>query len=387
MKLANYLTLLTFLVTAVAIDAFGEAGGTRGGGGFSKDEEQAYKIGLTRFIKEDLGNEVIALVNSIDANKIKDSNVKKYIIAMKNAEALEGDILALREKMYEPKEVCTKEKDEYALEKRRTPICFNLGQLSRKLVSLNNLVLLALHGHAHQFGWETSEESEADHQHSLAQALTPDVITVSRSLQEISVDDVTTTKSPEVAQLLFSANTEHGREGMTYGQAATICQQQKLAFQNKYFFVYCVYHEKNWTETFSETSIQLVEATVSQQNTYIGHSPISSRRHTYLRYEPVTTTWSQANSIYGIEVYALGNFLTSPTVVLLDSRFYAGGPYALYYDSANEALRYCGLLVLQNKEDINYTRAICEAGTDELNQKNYFIIKTQNPLLSGSIIK
>ncbi len=93
---------------------------------------------------------------------------------------LVNDIKAMQGKMYVPQESCPKNKDEFAFGARRTSVCLNLNnlwELSRiqKLLPVD-VVLIALHGNAHQFGWKlVDNEQELDHLHSLEQVLNPEV--------------------------------------------------------------------------------------------------------------------------------------------------------------------------------------------------------------------
>lgn len=375
-KLFSYVTSLTFFVSSLAF----AMGATRGGGGYTAAELAAYKAGLEKFIKQDLGQKVINLLDAISVEKIKDQKIKDVLDSMKKNNALKEDINELKEKMYDVQDNCINGKDEYAQARRKTSICFSLNSLTdkNKTLNLNSLVQLALHAHAHQFGWEISELGTTEHSHTISQELTPDVIASDIEIPKNDLAGVNTNStSPEEPVTLYSTSLNSDRDGISYSEANQICEKLKLNYQMKYFYVYCIYHQKNWYETYVAIDTVLVG---------VGYNRWGEVNRKY--FSEVPRYYTNEKQIYGLEVIGLGNFLTSPVVTLLDSRTYAGEEkYSLLFDSETDAKLFCGYMVFNNRKDITYTRSECAIRKDEKTKKYYFLIKTQNPLLSGSIIK
>lgn len=154
------------------------AGASGGGGGNVSLETQAYQIALSDYVTNRLPSDVIAFLSKGRVDKISDPILGDLFKKMLSGNAVIKDIQKMGSNQYQALSECPQGKDEYTSGQRETPICFSISNLSLRSQkpSAGDLVLLAVHAHGHQFGWELSLPAEQEHIHTMAQIFSPDVM-------------------------------------------------------------------------------------------------------------------------------------------------------------------------------------------------------------------
>lgn len=215
--------------------------------------------------------------------------------------------------------------------------------------------------------------------------------------------------SPREPVELLRESFQNGRDGVSFDDARSLCEAHRRLNEGAYFYVYCVFHEKNWTEirvghatytdyrflgyvTQSESrsvhvsgrsstlwglydrsnSITLSESAYSQ-------SPVIAAVEVPYQYE-----YAVDKKIYGLKVMGLGpiDAATPWTEIESSARLGAGVELATFA-SERDALIACNEVLLAVKMDPRYHRSRCAVSRTKEGAVVYTVL-SQNPFLRAS---
>lgn len=208
---------------------------------------------------------------------------------------------------------------------------------------------------------------------------------------------------------LMSQSFESGREGVTLAEAVKLCAQSRSMYEGRYFFVYCTFHEKNWTETHighgTYTDYRVLGYVTSEESysasvgsgersalwgLYRRQDPSRSVSVSSYRQEPVIMRvevpyeykYSEQKNIYGVRVMGLGEIgPDSPSIKMFDSANVVPGLELTVFATEKSALLACQQILLSvTDEQAKYHRAYCQARMDASGSWVYEV-RSQNPLL------
>ena len=201
--------------------------------------------------------------------------------------------------------------------------------------------------------------------------------------------------------LLYAEAVGNDHNGMSEDEATAECSRYKKKFQDQYFFVYCVYVQKNWQEIETRTFYKphyhfLGYSTQSDsgggsdavwgRNGGFSRSSSSSTYDQepviYIDYSPYQYTGPFDYSVFGLDVYGLGDYTNEPWHLIWSSKSFLGGRFPLEYATEDQAQQECNLrLADQLTQDPAMDRAVCFVKSDQ--DSYYYEIKSQNPYIGN----
>lgn len=190
--------------------------------------------------------------------------------------------------------------------------------------------------------------------------------------------------------LLHEENYDHSRIGVDYWTAQKTCKNLRRTHEEKYFFVFCDIHEKNWIETLIGTDTYTdydVLGYVSEGQVLAVSRGRSSVYSAHFRTAPViipvevpyTYEYSQRFTVYGLRVYGWGHLAELKESLLMTSEGRRGDFSRLTFPTALEAHAECESFALKHAgRTTDFYRSRCEARA--LDDGSFaFDIYTRNP--------
>ena len=218
----------------------------------------------------------------------------------------------------------------------------------------------------------------------------------------ILVTEPTQAAPPVEIVNLFSAAT---KTGINLEEAQAICQKNKELYSRKFYFVYCHFMHKNWSEIEKRsghyTEYRLMGYETIHTRSHAGSSVVVSGNGIFTKTEshagsshyesrpimgavsiPYTYEETVSKSIFGIKIFGLGEMKSLPWKLLYSARDATTELVpAIRFETKQEALRTClRILAFREESDLNYYKGRCSS-VEESPGQFYFEIKTQNPLV------
>jgi hypothetical protein len=173
--------------------------------------------------------------------------------------------------------------------------------------------------------------------------------------------------------LLASYEMENPNQGMDEDTANQECARQKEMFEDKYYFVYCIYYQRDR----KHVEIEAFNDQTRYKLKHFGFVEEFTQDHWHNM--PVTKT----ETFYGLRVFGLGELDQLEWQVVASSLGLAGGMLDRTFDTAVHALMACqDRLFEENRNSFKFGGALCRS-VQANDGSYYYQIVTKNPLVNG----
>ena len=170
-------------------------------------------------------------------------------------------------------------------------------------------------------------------------------------LDKLPIDRLRTPE-PTAPVLLFEYDADPKQGGLDYREAHRICHELRNTYEEKYYLVYCSFHEQSWKEIVQETAflpdyefMGYVTQSGEESESWGWYRRKSSWETTQpvivTRYEPVTYDHTIVHRVYGVRVYGLGEYATTPWKTVYSSLSVNQGEYSYTYPEMDDAQYRC----------------------------------------------
>jgi len=148
-------------------------------------------------------------------------------------------------------------------------VTFNVDLCTRQHLDLVDATALYLHEAGHAVGLSKSmARTKEDFRSDIGYRLVA---------EELSRRDSTfrgTRRDPSEPTMLFEEAFQEGKQGVDFDVATELCRKLKSLYQEQFFLLYCVLHQKNWEEL--RTGVDYYA-----DYRFLGYETIASRNEAY----------------------------------------------------------------------------------------------------------
>ncbi|MFL5813135.1 MAG: hypothetical protein ACJ763_06120 [Bdellovibrionia bacterium] len=173
--------------------------------------------------------------------------------------------------------------------------------------------------------------------------------------------------------LLATYEMENPNQGMNEETAGQECARQKELYEDKYYFVYCIYYQRDRKHVVMEAFNDQTRLRLKKK----GFEKEFAEDHWHTM--PVTET----ESLYGLRVFGLGELDQLQWKVVASSMGLGGGLVDHTFERSIDALIACHeRLAAEDRNSVKFSGAVCRSVQAD-NGSYFYQIVTKNPLVVG----